>query len=126
VLAIPVDAVRASNELVAIARVFQQSADSLRDAISPALLPASATTAGGSSRFTVVALPAGGYELRAVQPGATDLEWVEVLGGVREGEKVVLLGEAARVRPGTPPALRLAQGVAKPTPRSTTQGGSVQ
>ena len=126
VLAIPVDAVRASNELVAIARVFQQSADSLRDAISPALLPASTTTAGGSSRFTVVALPGGGYELRAVQPGATDLEWVEVLGGVREGEKVVLLGEAARLRPGTPPPLRLAQGVAKLTTRSTTQGGSVQ
>src|SRR5690242_7327804 len=45
VLAVPVDAIRPSNELVAIARVFQRSADSLRESISPALLPASTTAA---------------------------------------------------------------------------------
>src|SRR5437773_9437945 len=117
VLAIPVDAVRAANELVAIARAFQQPPDSLRDAISPALLPTSTSTTGSATRFAVVALPAGGYELRAVQPGATDLQWVEVLGGVREGEKVVLLGDAARARPTPPPALRLAQGVGRSATR---------
>ena len=125
-LAIPVDAVRASNELVAIARVFQQPADSLRDAISPALLPASTATAGTASRFVVVALANGSYELRAIQPGATDLEWVEVLGGVREGEKVVLLGDAARSRPTMVPPLRLAQNVARSATRATTQSGTVQ
>jgi HlyD family secretion protein len=126
VLAIPVDAVRAGNELVAIARVFQQPADSLRDAISPALLPASTSTTGTGSRFAVVALLNGGYELRAIQPGATDLEWVEVLGGVREGEKVVLLGDAARSRPAIAPALRLAQNVARSSSRAPAQSGSVQ
>ena len=126
VLAIPVDAVRASNELVAIARVFQQPADSLRDAISPALLPASTATAGTASRFVVVALANGSYELRAIQPGATDLEWVEVLGGVRAGEKVVLLGDAARSRPTMVPLLRLAQNVARSGTRPTTQSGTVQ
>jgi HlyD family secretion protein len=126
VLAIPVDAVRASNELVAIARVFQQSADSLREAISPALLPTATSTTGTGSRFAVVALAGGGYELRAIQPGATDLEWVEVRGGVREGEKVVLLGDAARTRSTTPPSLHLAQGVARSSTRASTQSRTVQ
>jgi HlyD family secretion protein len=126
VLAIPVDAVRPANELVAIARVFQRPADSLREAISPALLPATGTAASsGGARFVVVALPNGSYEMRIVQPGATDLEWVEVLGGVREGERVVLLGDAARARPTTPPVLRLADNVAR-SPRAATQSGSVQ
>jgi HlyD family secretion protein len=125
VLAVPVDAVRAANELVAIARVFQRPADSLRDAISPALLPAATSTTGNAAHFAVVSTAGGGYELRAVHIGATDLEWVEVMGGVREGERVVLLGEAARARPATPPPLRLAQGVGR-SGRSATQNGSVQ
>jgi len=125
VLAIPVDAVRASNELVSIARVFQQPADSLREAISPALLPAS-TSAMGGSRFAVVALPGGAYELRAVRSGVTDLEWVEMLDGIKAGEKVVLLGEAARARPAAAPPLHLAQGVARSPARATSQSGSVQ
>ncbi|HKW10490.1 MAG TPA: efflux RND transporter periplasmic adaptor subunit [Gemmatimonadaceae bacterium] len=126
VLAIPVDAVRGSNELVAIARVFQQSADSLRDEISPSLLPSSTSTTGSATRFAVVALPGGVYELRAIQPGASDLEWVEVLGGIREGERVVMLGDASRARPAIPPLLRLAQGVARTTARAATQSGSVR
>ena len=125
VLAIPVDAVRRSNELVAIARVFQKSADSLRESINPALLPAVSTGTGGGAHFTVVALPTGAYELRTIRPGATDLEWVEVLDGVREGERVVLLGDAARTRPETPPSLRLADGVAR-TSRTATQAGTAQ
>ena len=125
VVAVPVDGVRAANELVAIARVFQRPADSLRDAISPALLPSATSAAGGSAHFAVVATTNGGYELRAIQPGATDLEWIEVLSGVREGERVVLLGDAARTRLASPPRLRLASGVAR-TPRAATQGGSVQ
>src|SRR5689334_19092410 len=125
VLAIPVDAVRTSNELVAIARAFQRPADSLRDAINPTLLPASTSTTGGS-RFAVVALPGGTYELRAVRAGATDLEWVEILDGIKEGEKVVLLGDAARAHPATVPPLRLAQGVGRSSARAATQAGSVQ
>jgi len=125
VVAVPVDGVRAANELVAIARVFQRPADSLRDAISPALLPSATSASGGSAHFAVVATTNGGYELRAIQPGATDLEWIEVLNGVSEGERVVLLGDAARTRLPSPPPLRLASGVAR-TSRGTTQGGSVQ
>ncbi|MFL5615976.1 MAG: efflux RND transporter periplasmic adaptor subunit [Gemmatimonadaceae bacterium] len=117
VLAIPVDAIRPGNELVAIARVFQRPADSLREAISPSLLPSTTTTPGGGARFAVVALPGGAYELRAVRTGATDLEWIEVSDGVREGEHVVLLGDAARTRPDTPPPLRLAESVARTTVR---------
>lgn len=127
VLAIPVDAMRPSNELVAIARVFQRPADSLRESISPALLPASTTTASaGGAKFAVVATTGGAYELRAVQVGATDLEWIEVLGGVREGERVVMLGDAARARPATPPPLRLAEGVGRGSARTATQTGSVR
>src|SRR5437868_6118285 len=125
VLAIPVDAVRPANELIAIARVFQRPADSLREAISPALLPATGTAASSrGARFVVVAIPNGNYEMRTVQPGATDLEWVEVLGGVREGERVVLLGDAARARLASPPPLRLANGVGRS--RTAAQSGSVQ
>ena len=127
VLAIPVDAVRPSNELVAIARVFERPADSLRESISPALLPTTdMTTSAGGAKFAVVGLPGGGYELRSVKVGATDLEWIEVLSGVREGEHVVLLGDAARTRPATPPPLRLAQGVGRGAVRTTTKTGSVQ
>lgn len=113
VVAIPVDAVRGANELVAIARVFDLEADSLREQINPALLPAVATGTGGGAHFTVVALRAGGYEMRAVRTGATDLEWVEVLDGIREGDRVVLLGDAARTHPEVPATLRLAEGVAR-------------
>jgi HlyD family secretion protein len=128
VLAVPVDAVRPANELVSIARVFERSADSLRDAISPALLPTTGTSsAGGNARFTVVALPGGAYELRAIQAGATDLEWIEVRSGVREGEKVVMLGDAARTRPATPPPLRFADGVGRTaSTRTAAQSGSVR
>jgi HlyD family secretion protein len=125
VLAVPVDAVRPANELVAIARVFQRPADSLREAISPALLPTSSAV-GQGSHFVVVALPGGAYELRAIQPGATDLEWVEVLGGVREGEQVVMLGEAAKSRLAAPPPFRLAQDVGRSPAHATAQRGSVQ
>lgn len=133
VLAIPVDAVRPANELVAIARVFQRPADSLREAISPTLLPttgtsatlATATSGDAGSRFAVVAMPGGTYELRAIKSGATDLEWVEVLSGIRQGERVVMLGDAARVRSTTPPPLRLAEGVGRTT-RPATAAGSVQ
>ena len=118
---------RPANELVAIARVFQRPADSLREAISPALLPATGSAATGSgARFAVVALPSGSYELRAIHPGATDLEWVQVVGGIREGERVVLLGDAARARPATPPPLRLADGVARTSSRATSQAGSTR
>jgi HlyD family secretion protein len=113
VIAIPVDAMRAANELVAIARAFQRPVDSLREQINPALLPAVSSGTGGGAHFAVVALPAGGYELRAVRPGPTDLEYVEIVDGVREGEHVVLLGDATRTRPETPPSLRLADGVGR-------------
>jgi len=60
--------------------------------------------------------------LRAVNRGATDLEWVEVRDGLREGERVVLLGEAARNRPLRPPILRLADGVGR-TAHAAVQAG---
>lgn len=123
VVAIPVDAMRAANELVAVARAFQRPVDSLREQINPALLPAVSSGAGGGAHFAVVALPAGGYELRAVRPGPTDLEYVEIVDGVREGEHVVLLGDATRARPETPPALRLADGVGR-SGRTATRSGA--
>jgi HlyD family secretion protein len=125
VVAVPVDAVRRANELVAIARVFQRSADSLRDSINPALLPAVSTGTGGGAHFAVVALPTGAYELRAIRPGVTDLEWIEVLDGIREGERVVLIGDATRTRPDIPPTLRFADGVARSN-RTAAQTGSAR
>ena len=113
VVAIPVDAVRGANELVAIARVFDLEADSLREQINPALLPAVASGTGGGAHFAVVALPTGGYEMRAVRTGATDLEWVEILDGVHEGDRVVLLGDAARARSNVTQRLQLAAGIAR-------------
>jgi hypothetical protein len=45
--------------------------------------------------------------------------------GVREGERVVLLGDAARAHPDTPPALRLAEGVGRSN-RTAIQTGAPQ
>ena len=115
VVAVPMDAVRSSSELSAIARMFDVRADSLRELIDPALLPsASAEGDQGGARFAVVALPNGTYEVRAVRLGASDLQWAEVRSGVREGEQVVLLGQASTQRPAVPPSLHLASDIMRP------------
>lgn len=114
-LAVPVDAIRSGNELAAIARMFGMPVDSLRDLIRPSLLPS--TTAQAGSHFAVVALKDSTYELRDVHLGASDLEWAEIADGIKQGDRVVLFGEAIQ-RPPVPPRLVLSAGV-RQTPRAT-------
>lgn len=106
VVRIPIDAVRKTTELAPAARLFGYTADSLGARIRPELV--STTVGSKPARYVVVALSDSTYELREVKTGANDLTYVEVLDGVREGDRVVLLGAVSADRPKVPPALRIA------------------
>jgi HlyD family secretion protein len=111
-LAVPLGAVRAASELATIARLFSLSPEELRDRIRPSLLPATTTQGSTGAHFVVAALADGGYELRVVRLGAADLQWAQILEGLSESDRVVLLDEIPSSRPARPLRLRLAAGVA--------------
>jgi HlyD family secretion protein len=112
VLAVPLEAVRGASELATIARLFSLSPEELRDRVRPSLLPATATQGSTGAHFVVAALADGSYELRAVRLGAADLQWAQILEGLNEGDRVVLLDEIPSSRPARPLRLRLAADVA--------------
>lgn len=112
VLTVPADAVRGAGELSSVARLFGMKADSLNLQLRPELIP-DLTSGSSGGHFVVVARPDSSYELRAVELGATDLQFYEVKSGVTAGERVVPISEAALQRPATPPVLRLAAGIRK-------------
>lgn len=113
VLAVPADAVRGASELSSVARLFGMKADSLNLQLRPELIP-NPTSGSSGGHFVVVARPDSSYELRAVELGATDLQWYEVKSGLAAGEQVVPISEAALQRPAQAPVLRLAAAIRKP------------
>jgi len=123
VVQIPIDAVRATNELAPIARMFAVPVDSIIGQMRPDLVSSEgATTIPG--RYVIVARSDTSYEMRLVKLGPTDLRVQQVLTGVKEGEKVVLLGSIIMKRPVKPPTITLADGlrrgsVNENTPRTT-------
>jgi HlyD family secretion protein len=118
VVQVPIDAVRPTNELAPIARMFAVPVDSIIGQMRPDLVSSEgATTIPG--RYVIVAKNDTTYEMRLVKLGPTDLRVQQILSGVKEGEKVVLLGSIIMQRPAKPPTITLAEGLRRGSGEST-------
>lgn len=130
VLQVPIDAVRPTNELAPVARMFSLPVDTLISQLRRDLVGGEGTT-GVPGRYAIVALPGGGYEMRLVKTGPTDLRVMEIAGGLKEGDKVVMLGAIMTSRPAVPPKLQIADEMKRGAPvarsvdasATTTQAG---
>jgi HlyD family secretion protein len=130
VLQVPIDAVRPTNELAPVARMFSLPVDTLISQLRRDLVGGEGTT-GVPGRYAIVALPSGGYEMRLVKTGPTDLRVMEIVGGLKEGDKVVMLGAIMTSRPPVPPKLQIADDMKRGAPvarsvdasATTTQAG---
>jgi HlyD family secretion protein len=107
VVQVPIDAIRPTNELAPVSRMFSVPIDTLNNLLRRDLISGEGTT-GIPGRYVVVALPNGSYEMRLVKTGPTDLRVQQVLDGVKEGERVVVLGAILTGRPAVPPKLTIA------------------
>jgi HlyD family secretion protein len=126
VIQVPIDAIRPTNELAPVARMFALSVDTITGQMRKDLLGTEGTT-GVPGRYVVVALADGTYEMRLVKTGPTDLRVQEVVDGVKEGDKVVMLGAIIMGRPAVPPTLKIAASMrraAAPAGSSPTQVGA--
>lgn len=121
VVQLPIDAIRPTNELAPVARMFGLSVDTITSQMRKDLLGTEGTT-GVPGRYVVVALADGSYEMRLVKTGPTDLRVQEVTDGVKEGDKVVMLGAIIMGKPAVPPTLRIAANIRRaPTPAASPQ-----
>jgi HlyD family secretion protein len=131
VLQVPIDAVRPTNELAPVARMFALSVDTLSGQLRRDLVGGEGTT-GVPGRYAVVALPTGGYEMRLVKAGPTDLRVMQIVDGLKEGDHVVMLGAIMTSRPAVPPKLQIAADMRRGAPvareaeanRTPTQAGT--
>jgi HlyD family secretion protein len=113
VVQIPIDAIRPTNELAPVARMFGLSVDTITNQMRKDLLGTEGTT-GVPGRYVVVALPDGSFEMRLVKTGPTDLRTQSITEGLKEGDRVVMLGAIIMGKPAVPPTLRLAANVRRP------------
>ncbi len=121
VIQLPIDAIRPTNELAPVARMFGLSVDTITNQMRKDLLGTEGTT-GVPGRYVVVALADGSYEMRLVKTGPTDLRVQQVTDGVKEGEKVVMLGAIIMGKPAVPPTLRLAANIRRaPAPPASPE-----
>lgn len=110
----PIDAIRPTTELAPVARMFSISADTLASELRRDLVGGQGT--GVPGRYAVVALPNGTYEMRLVRVGPTDLRVTEIVDGLKEGDKVVMLGAIITSRPTVPPTLQIAEDMKRGAP----------
>ena len=108
VLQIPIDAIRATNELAPVGRMFGIPVDTLETQLRRDLVSTEGTT-GIPGRYVVVELPNNMYEMRLIKTGPTDLRVTEVHEGLKEGDKVVMLGAIMMSKPAIPPKLQIAE-----------------
>jgi len=108
VVQVPIDAIRPTNELAAVARMFRVPIDTLTNTLRRDLVAGEGTT-GIPGRYVVVAQPDGSYQMRMIKIGPTDLRVTEVLDGVKQGDHVVLLGSILTERAAVPPRLEIAE-----------------
>jgi len=117
VLQVPIDAIRATNELAPVARMFAIPVDTLTSQLRRDLVAGEGTT-GIPGRYVIVEVPGGGnkYEMRLVKTGPTDLRVTEITEGVKEGDKVVMLGAIMAKKPAVPPHLQIADNMKRGAP----------
>jgi len=85
-------------------------------------VPTDGGTTGVPARYAVVALPDSTYEMRLIKTGPSDLRVAQVLDGVKEGDRVVMLGAIMTGRPSSLPNLQIAANMR----RSASGAQSVQ
>ncbi|HEY4305855.1 MAG TPA: efflux RND transporter periplasmic adaptor subunit, partial [Gemmatimonadaceae bacterium] len=116
---IPIDAIRATNELAPVSRMFNIPVDSLISSLRRDLVSGEGE-AGVPGRYVIVALPNGTYEMRLIKIGPSDLRVAQVVDGVKEGEKVVQLGAIMMTKPPVPPTLQIAANMKRGAPITPT------
>jgi len=107
VLQVPIDAIRATNELAPVARMFGLSVDTLTALLRRDLVSTEGKT-GIPGRYVVIENADKTYEMRLIKTGPTDLKVAQVIDGLKEGDKVVTLGAVLAAKPEVPPKLVIA------------------
>ena len=125
VLQVPIDAIRATNELAPVSRMFNIPVDTLAGQLRRDLVSSEGKT-GIPGRYAVVEMPNNTYEMRLVKLGPTDLKVIQVLDGLKEGDKVITLGAILSSRPAVTPKLQIAADMQRGAAVSpATQAGDV-
>lgn len=125
VLQAPIDVIRATNELAPVARMFNIPVDTLMNSLRRDLVSTEGTT-GIPGRYAIVAKPDGTYEMRLVKVGPSDLKVVQIVSGLKEGDKVVSLGAILASKPTVSPRLAIAEDMKRGAAVSrATEGGQV-
>jgi multidrug efflux pump subunit AcrA (membrane-fusion protein) len=126
VLQIPIDAIRATNELAPVARMFGIPVDTITGQLRRDLVGTGSGGTGIPGRYVIVALPNGTYEMRLIKVGPTDLRVAEVTEGVKEGDKLVMLGAIVTSKPAVLPKLQLSANIKRgaPTTRAAATEGA--
>jgi len=123
VVQVPIDAIRPTNELAPVSRMFRIPVDSLTSSMRRDLVGGQGES-GVPGRYVVVALPNGHYEMRLIKIGPTDLRVAQIVDGVKEGDQVVVLGAVIMTKPAVPPTLQLAENMKRGAP-SAAAGAAV-
>jgi HlyD family secretion protein len=125
VLQVPIDAIRATNELAPVARMFSIPIDTLMNSLRRDLVSTEGKT-GIPGRYAVVAKADGTYEMRLVRIGPSDLKVVQVTDGLKEGDTVVSLGAILAAKPEIAPVLAIANDMKRgATASRATEGGQL-
>jgi len=125
VVQVPIDAIRATNELAPVSRMFGIPVDTLGGMLRRDLVNTEGK-AGIPGRYAIVALPDRSYQMRLLRVGPTDLKVVQVIDGLTEGDNVVSLGAILAERPAVPPSLTIAENMKRGAAVSpATAGGQV-
>jgi HlyD family secretion protein len=125
VLQVPIDVIRATNELAPVSRMFSIPVDTLMGSLRRDLVNTEGKT-GIPGRYAVVAKPDGSYEMRLVKVGPSDLKVVQVVDGLKEGDNVVSLGAILASKPAVAPKLVIADDMKRGAVASrATEGGQL-
>ncbi|HEX3867261.1 MAG TPA: efflux RND transporter periplasmic adaptor subunit [Gemmatimonadaceae bacterium] len=119
VLQVPIDAIRPTNQLAPVARMFSIPVDTLMSEIRRDLVSGEETT-GVPGRYVIVQLSDSTYEMRLIKTGPTDLRVTEIRSGLNPGDKVVVLGAIMTGRPAVPPKLIIADDLKRGAPAAHT------